>query len=72
VLICLQKSQLALPHLQRAIALNARNQVPGIDFRKFMGCWAVPENKTSLDEFERLRGQKASDEEGDRYPRQVK
>ena len=64
VLMSLQKPDLALPHLQKAIALNAGNEVAWYRLSQVQGMLGhEAEKKKAFAEFQRLRGQKSSQEE---------
>ena len=63
-LIAQQKPELALPHLQKAIALNAENEISWYRLSQVqMALGNVTEQKKSFAEFQRLRNQKSSQKE---------
>ena len=64
VLMSLQKPDLALPHLQKAVALNAGNEVAWYRLSQVQGMLGhEAEQKKAFAEFQRLRSQKSSQEE---------
>lgn len=64
VLMSLQKPDLALPHLQKAVALNAGNEVAWYRLSQVLGMLGhEAEQKKAFAEFQRLRSQKSSQEE---------
>jgi predicted Zn-dependent protease len=64
VLTSLQKPDLALPHLQKAITLNAGNEVSWYRLSQVQGMLGHPEEqKKTFAEFRRLRSQKSSQQE---------
>ena len=75
VLMFEHKPELALPHLQKAIALNPENQVSWyrlLQVERALG--NVQEQQKALQEFQRLRSQKASQQQAARElfsPREV-
>jgi predicted Zn-dependent protease len=67
VLITLQKSELALPHIQRAIALNPENEVSWYRLSQVYGLLGdTGEQKKAFAEFQRLRSQKSSEQESEK------
>jgi predicted Zn-dependent protease len=66
VFTSLQKPQLALPHLQQAIALNAENEVSWYRLSQVYRLLGnATEQKKALAEFQRLRSQKSREQEGE-------
>ena len=64
VLMSQQKPDLALPHLQKAIALNAANEVSWYRLSQVQGLLGQEaEQKKTFAEFQRLRKQKSSQQE---------
>ena len=64
VLMSLQKPDLALPHLQKAVALNPGNEVVWYRLSQVQGMLGhEAEQKKAFAEFQRLRSQKTSQEE---------
>ena len=64
VLMSLQKPDLALPHLQKAVALNAGNEVAWYRLSQVQGMLGhEAEQKKAFAEFQRLRSQKSSQQE---------
>ncbi len=64
VLMSLQKPDLALPHLQKAVALNAENEVAWYRLSQVQGMLGhEAEQKKAFAEFQRLRNQKSSQQE---------
>ena len=64
VLMSLQKPNLALPHLQKAITLNAGNEVSWYRLSQAQGMLGhADEQKKTFAEFQRLRSQKSSRQE---------
>jgi tetratricopeptide (TPR) repeat protein len=64
VLMSLQKPDLALPHLQNAITLNAGNEVSWYRLSQVQGMLGhEAEQKKAFAEFQRLRNQKSSQQE---------
>jgi tetratricopeptide (TPR) repeat protein len=64
VLMSLQKPDLALPHLQKAVALNAGNEVAWYRLSQVQGMLGHEAEQTkAFAEFQRLRRQKSSQEE---------
>jgi tetratricopeptide (TPR) repeat protein len=64
VLMSLQKPDLALPHLQNAITLNAGNEVSWYRISQVQGMLGhADEQKKTFAEFQRLRSQKSSQQE---------
>jgi tetratricopeptide (TPR) repeat protein len=64
VLMSLQKPDLALPHLQKAVALNAGNEVAWYRLSQVQGMLGhEDEQKKAFAEFQRLRNQKSSQQE---------
>jgi tetratricopeptide (TPR) repeat protein len=64
VLMSQQKPDLALPHLQKAIALNAANEVSWYRLSQVQGVLGQEaEQKKTFAEFQRLRKQKSSQQE---------
>jgi tetratricopeptide (TPR) repeat protein len=62
-LISLRKPELALPHVQQAIALNAGNEVSWYRLSQaYRLLGNAPEQKRAFAEFQRLRSQKSSQE----------
>ena len=60
----LQKPDLALPHLQKAVALNAENEVAWYRLSQVQGMLGhEAEQKKAFAEFQRLRNQKSSQQE---------
>jgi tetratricopeptide (TPR) repeat protein len=67
VLLTLQKSELALPHIQRAIALNPENEVAWYRLSQVYGLLGnLGEQKRAFAEFQRLRSQKSSEQESEK------
>lgn len=64
VLMSMQKPVLALPHLQKAVALNVQNEVAWYRLSQVQGMLGhEAEQKKAFAEFQRLRRQKSSQEE---------
>jgi tetratricopeptide (TPR) repeat protein len=64
VLMSLQKPDLALPHLQKAVTVNAGNEVAWYRLSQVQGMLGhEAEQKKAFAEFQRLRSQKSSQEE---------
>jgi tetratricopeptide (TPR) repeat protein len=64
VLMSVQKPDMALPHLQKAITLNAANEVSWYRLSQVQGMLGhEAEQKKTFAEFQRLRSQKASQQE---------
>jgi tetratricopeptide (TPR) repeat protein len=64
VLMSLQKPDLALPHLEKAVALNAANEVAWYRLSQVLGILGQEaEQKKAFAEFQQLRNQKSSQEE---------
>ena len=64
VLMSLQKPELALPHLQKAVSLNAGNEVAWYRLSQVQGMLGhEAEQKKAFAEFQRLRSQKSSQQE---------
>ena len=64
VLMSQQKPDLALPHLQKAVALNAGNEVAWYRLSQVQGMLGhEAEQKKAFAEFQRLRNQKSSQQE---------
>jgi tetratricopeptide (TPR) repeat protein len=62
-----QKPELALPHLQKAIALNAKNEVSWYRLARVETALGnLPEQQRALAEFQRLHGQKATQQESEK------
>jgi tetratricopeptide (TPR) repeat protein len=67
VLVTLQKSELALPHIQRAIALNPENEVAWYRLSQVYGLVGnTGEQKKAFAEFQRLRSQKSNEQESEK------
>ena len=59
-----QKPDMALPHLQKAISLNAANEVSWYRLSQVQGMLGhEAEQKKTFAEFQRLRSQKSSQQE---------
>jgi predicted Zn-dependent protease len=64
VLMSRQKPDLALPHLQKAVSLNAGNEVAWYRLSQVEGMLGhEAERKKAFAEFQRLRNQKSSQQE---------
>jgi len=64
VLMSLQKPDLALPHLQKATALDAGNEVAWYRLSQVQGMLGLEaEQKKTFAEFQRLRNQKSTQQE---------
>ena len=64
VLTSLQKPELALPHIQKAVALNKQNEVSWYRLSQVQGMLGnAGERQKAFAEFQRLRAQKSSQEE---------
>ncbi len=64
VLMSLQKPELALPHLQKAVSLNTGNEVAWYRLSQVQGMLGhEAEQKKAFAEFQRLRNQKSSQQE---------
>ena len=60
----MQKPELALPHLQKAIVLDAGNEVAWYRLSQVQGALGQDaEQKTTFAEFQRLRNQKSAQQE---------
>ena len=67
VLMSLQKPEQALPHLQKAAALNAENEVAWYRLSQVQGMLGhEAEQKNAFAEFQRLRSQKSSQQEAEK------
>ena len=67
VLMFAHKPELALPHLQKAIALNAKNEVSWYRLVQVEGALGnVREQQKALAEFQRLHGQKVTQQESEK------
>ncbi len=67
VLVSQQKPALALPHLQKAIALNKENEVAWYRLSQVQGMLGnAAERQNAFAEFQRLKGQKSAQQEAEK------